>query len=61
MIRASTPEEAYEILEEQSIDLVIIFKRVADIDVATFGHRVKSEFPKLSIIMLAYHERELNK
>ncbi len=61
VIRASTPEEAYEILEEQKIDLIIIFKRVADIDVTSFGYKVKSEFPKLPIIMLAYHERELRK
>ena len=59
--RASTPEEAYEILENQNIDLIIIFKRVSDIDVVEFGKRVKSNHPKIPIIMLAYHERELNK
>ena len=61
VIRANTPEEAYEILSSQSIDLVILFKRVADIDVAEFGKNVKAQFPNLPIIMLAYHERDLNK
>ncbi len=61
VIRASTPEEAYEILKEQNVDLIIIFKRVADIDVSLFGKTVKDEFPELPIIMLAYHERELHK
>ena len=59
--RATTPEEAFNILDNQNIDLIIIFKRVADIDVVSFGQRVKNSYPKLPIIMLAYHERELNR
>lgn len=59
--RANTPEEAFEILKRQNIDLIIIFKRVADIDVAEFGEKVKKQYPYLPIILLVYHERELVK
>ena len=57
--RVSTPEEAFEVLENQNIDLILIFKRVSDIDVVGFGQKVKRRFPELPVILLAYHEREL--
>jgi len=57
--RASTAEEALEILRTQSIDLVLIFKRVSDIDVLKFGREVKQLIPGMPVILLAYHEREL--
>ncbi|UCG62727.1 MAG: histidine kinase [Candidatus Zixiibacteriota bacterium] len=57
--RASTAKEALEILKTQSIDLVLIFKRVSDIDVLAFGREVKKLTPGMPVILLAYHEREL--
>ncbi|UCE23971.1 MAG: phosphoenolpyruvate synthase, partial [Candidatus Zixiibacteriota bacterium] len=57
--RASNAREALEILKTQSIDLVLIFKRVSDIDVLTFGRNVKKLIPGMPVILLAYHEREL--
>lgn len=57
--RASTAEEALRILRTQSIDLVLIFKRVSDIDVLQFGREVKKLIPGMPVILLAYHEREL--
>ena len=57
--RASTAKEALEILKTQSIDLVLVFKRVSDIDVLSFGREVKKLIPDMPIILLAYHEREL--
>ncbi len=57
--RASNAREAMEILKTQSIDLVLIFKRVSDIDVLTFGRNVKQLIPGMPVILLAYHEREL--
>ncbi len=57
--RASNAKEALEILNNQEIDLVIIFKRVADIDVLAFGHAVKEIKPDLPVILLAYDEHEL--
>jgi len=57
--RASTAGEALEILRTQDIDLVIIFKRVGDLDVIAFGHEVKSIKPDMPVVFLAYHRREL--
>ena len=59
--RASTAAEALEILKTQDIDLVIIFKRVSDIDVVQFGRDVKSIIPNMPVILLAYHAKELSR
>ncbi len=58
--RATNAAEALKILKTQSIDLVLIFKRVSDIDVLAFGREVKKLIPGMPIILLAYHERELS-
>ncbi len=58
--RASSAEEALDILMSQDIDLVIIFKRVADLDVVKFGRDVKTIKPNLPVVFLAYHARELS-
>ena len=57
--RASNAEEALAIVRQQSIDLVIVFKRVSDIDVINFGLEVKKHRPEIPVIFLAYHTREL--
>ncbi len=57
--RANNAAEAMKILKSQSIDLVLIFKRVSDIDVISFGRAVKDLIPDMPVILLAYHEREL--
>ncbi|MEW6412406.1 MAG: PEP/pyruvate-binding domain-containing protein [Candidatus Zixiibacteriota bacterium] len=57
--RANNAVEALEILKTQSIDMVLIFKRVSDIDVLAFGRAVKDLIPDMPVILLAYHEREL--
>ncbi len=59
--RASTAQEALDILESQEIDMVLIFKRVSDINVVSFGKAVKDIYPELPVILLAYHERELER
>ncbi len=48
--RASNSEEALDILMKQDIDLVIVFKRVGDLDVAGFGHDVKSVKPDMPVV-----------
>jgi len=57
--RASNAKHALSILETQNIDLVIIFKRVSDIDVVDFANKVKAKRPNMPVVLLAYHEREL--
>ncbi|HOP07051.1 MAG TPA: PEP/pyruvate-binding domain-containing protein [candidate division Zixibacteria bacterium] len=57
--RADNAEQALKIIKEQDIDLVIVFKRVSDIDVIQFGLQVKQINPKMPVVLLAYHQREL--
>ncbi len=57
--RATNAEEALQILKTQNIDLIIIFKRVADIDVSAFGRTVKEIRPDVPVILLAYGEQDL--
>ncbi len=57
--RAINAQEALEILYSHEIDMVLIFKRVSDINVVAFGREVKNLYPNLPVILLAYHEREL--
>ncbi len=57
--RASNAQEALQILQSQNIDLVIIFKRVADIDVSDFGRAIKKIKPEMPVVLLAYNEQEL--
>jgi DNA-binding NarL/FixJ family response regulator len=58
--RATNAEEALQILKSQKIDLVIIFKRVADIDVVSFGRAVKQAMPDMPVVLLAYSKQDLD-
>jgi len=57
--RVFNAREALEVIENQDIDLVLIFKRVSDIDIIYFGQRVKNLKPAMPVILLAYDERDL--
>jgi hypothetical protein len=57
--RAATADEALKVLGEQEIDLIIVFKRVSDIDVIGFGKQAKKIKPDLPVVFLAYHQREV--
>ena len=57
--RAANADEALRILRSHNVDLVIIFKRVADIDVPAFGRAVKAVSPTMPVVLLVYDEREL--
>jgi len=57
--RADNAEQALEIVKTQDIDLVIVFKRVSDIDVIGLGQHVKQVNPDMPVVLLAYHQREL--
>lgn len=58
--RATNAEEALQILKSQRIDLVVIFKRVADIDVVAFGQTVKQIKPHMPVVLLAYNKQDLD-
>ncbi|MFH1688380.1 MAG: PEP/pyruvate-binding domain-containing protein [bacterium] len=57
--RAATANEAIQTVKAKDFDLVIVFKRVSDIDVAEFAYQVKQIRPDLPVIFLAYHQREI--
>jgi hypothetical protein len=57
--RVSTGEEALELLEKRSFDLIIIFRGLGNIDAATFSRKAKKIIPEIPIILLAFHPREL--
>lgn len=58
--RASNARQALEILQEETIDLVVIFKRVSDIDVVEFARTAKNIKPDLPVVLLAYNERDMS-
>ncbi len=56
---ASTGEEAIQLLQSRRMDLVITMRRLADMDVVSFGRRIKELYPKKPVVMLALDETEL--
>lgn len=52
--RVSTGERALEAIQKRSFDLVITMMRLSDMDVNTFGLRIKETHPDLPIVLLAY-------
>jgi len=58
--RVSTGLEALNQLRERHFDLVIIFRWVNDIDIASFATEVKKINPDVPVVMLAFHARELD-
>ncbi len=52
--RVSTGEHALEIINSRPFDLIITMMRLSDMDVHTFGKRVKLANPNIPIILLAY-------
>lgn len=57
--RATNAREALTVVEHQDIDLIIVFKRVSDIDVVEFSKKARELRPKVRILLLAYNERDL--
>ncbi len=57
--RASTAEEALEILETREIQMVVATPRLADSDVRSFGREVKRRHPELAVGILAAHAWDL--
>lgn len=57
--RASTAEEALDIIQNQSVDLVITMTRFGEAKVARFAEQVKGLRPKLPVIALADEPQEI--
>ncbi len=52
--RVSTGQEALEAIKKRPFDLVITMMRLSDMDIFTFGKRIKNIRQNLSLILLAY-------
>src|SRR6056297_3849326 len=59
-IQANTSKEAYEILEEQEIDLVIEMLNIADIDPFNLAKRIKASYANIPIVVLTHFNREVS-
>jgi len=57
--RTSTGQEALDLLAGERFDLIIIVRRLIDIDLIEFADEAKRVSPGLPIVFLAYHTREL--
>ena len=57
--RVSTGEEALSLLQQRSFDLIIVFRRLGDIDIASFSRKAKRIIPDIPVVLLAFHGREI--
>ncbi len=58
-VMANSAEEAYEILRDDNIDLVISMLRIGDTDTFRFAKQVKTSYPKIPIVVLTHFSREI--
>ncbi len=56
--RATTANQALEILESNSFDLVITMPHLGEMDGYCFGSEVKKRYPELPVILLAHSVRD---
>ncbi len=59
-IQANSSREAFDILENQEVDLVIEMLNLADIDPFNLAKRIKVRFPKTPIVVLTHFNREVS-
>jgi len=59
-IQANTAKEAFKIMEEQEIDLVIEMLNIADIDPFNLAKRIKDSFANIPIVVLTHFNREVS-
>ena len=57
--RVGSGLNALKALEESSVDLIIIFRSLSDIEPLEFYQKVKQLHPEIPIVLLAFHHREL--
>ena len=57
--RVGSGSSALKALEESSVDLIIVFRSLSDIDSLEFNQKVKKLYPDIPIVLLAFHHREL--
>ena len=58
-VMANSSEEAFKILKNDNIDLVISMLRIGDTDTFTFANQIKSIYPVIPIVVLTNFSREV--
>lgn len=56
---AGSGEEAIELLEQKSFDLILSMTRLVDMNIMDFGKKAKTINPKCPVVLLAYNKAEL--
>jgi hypothetical protein len=59
-IQASSAEEAYEIMEEENIDLFILMLNIAETNPFDFANELKEKYPNKPIVLLTPFSREVS-
>ncbi len=58
--KASSSEEAFDLLEEKDFDLVITMLNVGKIDAFEMAKTIKKHYPKIPIVVLTHFSREVS-
>ncbi|MFH1322041.1 MAG: PEP/pyruvate-binding domain-containing protein [Bacteroidota bacterium] len=58
-IQANTTQNAFEILENENIDLTIIMLSVGNIDAFELANKIKNDYPQKPIVVLTFFSREI--
>ena len=56
---ASSANDAIEMLDNRSFDLIIVMLRISDMNPITLSKKIKEKYPDKPIILLAFDESEL--
>ena len=59
-LMAHTPEEAFEILRDDQIDLVVTMLNMGGYDTFELAHEIKDEHPSIPIVVLTQFSREVS-
>ncbi len=59
-VMAHTPEEAFDILKNDSVDLVITMLTMGGYDTFELAHEIKNEHPQVPIVVLTHFSREVS-
>ena len=58
---APSASDAMELLNKKSFDLIIIMMRLSDMNSVRLGRKIKTNFPKKPIVLLAFDESEIKR
>ena len=59
-IQVDSEEKAFEVLDEENIDLIILAMGTQEMDTFKFANHVKVAYPHIPIVLLTYFTREIS-